>query len=547
MTLSTLLLVVLLGSGTLFAQQPTPPPSLEAADMSLSIEELRRRCESEVRQARALLEREIEGQLQILRNNPPGSEISQRAKKTLARMGRAACETLVGEIATGTADRTLLLSCASILASLLDDPENVSWQQGAISRLAGLLGTGTPSQQVAVLVALQSTGDPALVPDLIAILDSNDFEARRWAARILGHLKSPEAIPGLEKLLQDQDYRVRQLGVETLALIDTEAQGVRLLDCLSDPSNEVKRAVYVALGRSRDTRVVEALRTRLRTLQGGLDSVNPDPIVIRELEWILKALGDIGSPAVIDDLRQVLRTTTLPAISQATEASLLAILIAVRTSGARQALGDVRQLLDSSWSDLQREAIRVVRDLRDTEALDRLHALLDNTDQDTVLLVIRTLGQIADPSSRTRLRALLRPTSSRIVVVESAYALARMGDFAGVDEVTAPIRQRLLKERNNAFAMVDMADAYKELTKYSDAIGWYRKALKSGRIASRARVKYSLAACYSLSGQIPAARAYLQQAMAEGFREKDPQTDPDFAGLRQAVGALIPETGYGGK
>jgi hypothetical protein len=74
-----------------------------------------------------------------------------------------------------------------------------------------------PQQQILGDVIGISFKDPEAIPDLTALLDSYSVPIRRGAAQALRRTKSPKAINGLAKALEDTDSKVRYWGVVGLA------------------------------------------------------------------------------------------------------------------------------------------------------------------------------------------------------------------------------------------------------------------------------------------------------------------------------------------
>lgn len=515
---------------------------------TMSFETFRDHCRKKVDENSARIEGEIEAQLTILRNNPSGSAISRRAEERLRELGRSACARLIREIRNPEPDHAVASIGARVLGSLIVLPEEVGWQGRIRNEIADLLRNGSLSQKVLALEALRNDEDPGLIPHYVKVLESGDFSGQTKAARKLRQLEASEAVPSLRVLLDHDNYQVRKLAVESLAAIDPAGSTDVLLGRLDDASNDVRKAAYDALAQCPDSAsVVSRLQERLSVLSSRLDAVNPDPIQLQETDWLLAAIGRAADGSVIEDLRALLRKTTQIRIERSAENAILIILTRLQENNDRRELAAVRPLLSSTRARLQKAAIATVRTLKDQGALEDLYRLLQNSDQATVLEAVRALGAIGDRSARPKLRSLLKANNPRQVVLEAAYSLSNLGDFSGVDEVVGPIRQRLLKDRANVYAMVDLADAYKRLNKLNDAITWYKKALQSNRLANRGSVLYRLAAVYSLNGQTQPSHNYLLQSQQTGYSKRNPDEDPDFENLRNAVGALSkkPKIGSG--
>ncbi len=547
------ILAALLSLGLVTPVMATAPLTQDAPENPpetgpLSIEEMRRVCDTKIQEEVARVQAQIENELNIIRNNPSGSEVTRRAEGSLRNLGRVAVDRLVEEISKNGNNPNVSRACSRVISHHLSDSQEGSWKTGIRKQMHALLQGDNAATRVLALVCLENDDDPALVPDLLSMLDTGGFEGKSRAAKMLTRLDSMEAVAPLKKLLNDENYQLRKLAVTTLGKINPPGIGQDLLKHLDDPSTEVKFATYDALVDVADSDIRRSLQARLDRLAGGLDEITPDPIQLKEIERTLTTLGAIGDGEVINDLRDLLRKTTHLRVEQATENALLAIMGRVRKTGDRSMLAAIRPILKSNKSRLKKEALRVARDLKDGGALPDIYPILESGDQGLMKLSVQTIAAIADPSSRSKLRVMLRPGTPQSVVVEAAYALAKIGDYSGMDKVTAPSRQLLQRDRNNGDAMVELGNVYKRLEKHTEAINWYRKALKSSRIYNRSEVKYRLAATYSLQNQnLNNAKAHLQQSMAEGYKGKDPNLDPEFENLRNQFGPLTKETQYGGK
>ena len=95
---------------------------------------------------------------------------------------------------------------------------------------------------------------PEKVTDrLIPLLKDSQPDTRRTAALSLGKIGDPQSIPALVSALSDPDDEVRQWSAWALGTMSdslSEQALVTLVQHLTDPSDTVKQAVVVALGRT---------------------------------------------------------------------------------------------------------------------------------------------------------------------------------------------------------------------------------------------------------------------------------------------------------
>ena len=145
--------------------------------------------------------------------------------------------------------------------------------------------------------AIEVPRDPVIDGLAKQLLESNDGEARRNAARELGQVDDPEVIEPLsEALLNDADDSVRSAAASALAKTwDEGAVGPLALSALHDESEEVREASVRALGA---TWSEDAVPTLLMVLSSDADAM------VRE--QAARALAQTAGTEAIDALIQAL-------------------------------------------------------------------------------------------------------------------------------------------------------------------------------------------------------------------------------------------------
>jgi len=119
------------------------------------------------------------------------------------------------------------------------------------------------------------------VPFLMQILRLSHFEARQAAAEALGLIGDARALAPLLAALKDPDSAVRREAIEAIAHIGQAAEEP-VLHLLDDPDSEVRAAAAKTLGKLRDRRAIERLRS----------ATNDPEMAVRDAAWHALALLD---------------------------------------------------------------------------------------------------------------------------------------------------------------------------------------------------------------------------------------------------------------
>jgi HEAT repeat protein len=119
-----------------------------------------------------------------------------------------------------------------------------------LKSLLEALASGDDNRAEEAALALGQLGD-ALLPDLRALLPSDNIDIRWWATRALGEIGSEPAIALLLEQCDDPDHDVRVCAIYALgAFGERSASAVpTLLRCLADASVYVGRMAADALAR----------------------------------------------------------------------------------------------------------------------------------------------------------------------------------------------------------------------------------------------------------------------------------------------------------
>ncbi|MCE9581797.1 MAG: HEAT repeat domain-containing protein [Planctomycetes bacterium] len=172
--------------------------------------------------------------------------------------------------------------------------------------------------------ALAATIRLRVVPEAIGALDATDGTVRAAAARALGRIADPAAVPRLCSTAGDSVSAVRVAAIEALGAIGDPRGAVAASRALMDEGTDVVRAGIEACARMKARETIPAIRAAA--------AVSGRAPILRQAA--LEALETIDPPAV-DDARQFLGDTN-PTL----RATAWRIILAVDASEAPKAAAD---------------------------------------------------------------------------------------------------------------------------------------------------------------------------------------------------------------
>jgi hypothetical protein len=149
--------------------------------------------------------------------------------------------------------------------------------------LVGRLESNEPRERTTAVRELTRKRPPAAFEPLVAMLNSQDSQARRNAALLLGALGDPRAVPVLIRCVAfwiDPDMTSARAG---LAAIGTEGEMGHLEKALADGDSELRMDAIKGLAALRDARAVPALQAAA--------SGDPDRLLREAASQALRALG----------------------------------------------------------------------------------------------------------------------------------------------------------------------------------------------------------------------------------------------------------------
>ncbi len=223
---------------------------------------------------------------------------------------------------------------------------------------------------------LGRVGDPAAVPELIAALGDPERSVRREAAKALGSIQDERAVPALVKALGDPDTNVRFYAAYALGEIKDPRAAATLVQVLRDPQWTVRDQAAWALREIGDERTIEPLVAMLQD----------DAADMSQIRWLLSGFG------------------------------------------AGKTTGPLAALLSDSNPAVRLRAVRVLERFREKAALGPLVTALKNTDPAVRLAAVKALVSLRDDRAVGPLRDLAAHEDDpevRAAAAEAAVELSR--------------------------------------------------------------------------------------------------------------------------
>jgi hypothetical protein len=223
--------------------------------------------------------------------------LGDRATAKAGAIGRDACRQALDRLADSLAMRET--------AMLIGEVDERGWT--TIRAVIATIGIASTEALKPVAITEQETvaskraedlivgfGAPA-VSRLASLIADPRWFAQRTGARLLGRIRSAEAVPMLQPLLRKGDARVVRETIKALGAIPDPAAARAIHSVLRSATGEMRRAVIDALVADRDPRVVPMV---VRIIDESQPLGKDHDVVLESLE----ALGAVGSDEAIPAL-----------------------------------------------------------------------------------------------------------------------------------------------------------------------------------------------------------------------------------------------------
>ena len=285
-------------------------------------------------------------------------------------------------------------------------------------------------------VRQDASADTGVVNALIARLQDENADVRRAAARSLGQLQDPRAVPGLIGVLKDSDPKVRASGAEALGELEDPRALPALADLLNDASTDVRRSALDALSHFEDgvlpsAAIIRSLgdadtdvRHNAAHLAGKLRDRSATPALVKLVgdpssdvrQAAIEAIGELKDPAAAAavlpaltdsnaDVRQQAINTMEELRAPISESTLLGLMRdpdsdvrqqAAHLAGERSVIGAIptlRRMLEDPRSDVRESAVDALSNIADPAAYDGLRAALTSKDAKVRRAAAEALGE----------------------------------------------------------------------------------------------------------------------------------------------------------
>ncbi len=308
----------------------------------------------------------------------------------------------------------------------LDDEQRVRQLQAlgdeAIPHLIEALEHPVSAVNERSLTCLGQMKYKAAVEPMCNILATGNTTQRRAAASALGEIGDKDALDTLlQALLTDTDPWARVATAEALGKIGDANATNGLVQALTDSSENVREAVFKALG-----------------------SLNWQPTTIKEKVWSwigggkpddVLSFGQEAAPIVLELLERDDSTVQRKAMELAGKLKLTEAIDPI----SKMMVGD-------NNSRIRADAARALGKIGWAEALAALsQALLNDKEKDVRAAAAEAMGVLKDPKA---VQSLLKKLDDEDVGVRKAVVQA-LGAFAG-DEVEKALRNRFQQEKDAA-------------------------------------------------------------------------------------------------
>jgi HEAT repeat protein len=263
-----------------------------------------------------------------------------------------------------------------------------------ITRMLGIIGSNQAIDQL--LTILSSAEDPNIkaaaaeklgelkeeraIQPLLLLLEHEHEDLSLNASLALGEIGSPALLPLLDIIEKSaaSNHRGFELAVKALGYIGSNVSTTQLLSYLhKNQSNEVKRAIIIALGRIKDNKATRFLIPLLH-----------DDAVIRQAT--IEALANIKSKQATVPLLRMLETVDIDAQTK------VEIIIALGEINDKKAIPILLNTLNDQNPEVRAFSIASLRAMKVVQAVSTILELLYDNSEEVRFEAAQALGDLGN-------------------------------------------------------------------------------------------------------------------------------------------------------
>ena len=291
------------------------------------------------------------------------------------------------------------------------------YHQQALSPLLPLLQDERPDVRAKAVEALGKLGDTLALGPMLGLLSDRSSRVRAKVAGALGNFGDQSVVPTLTALLSDRDSAIRQSAARSLGRLRAPASLPALLKYLQEAREhyEVYEAIQ-ALGDYGTPAVIDPL---LAVVEGKQTRWTPWASGVSR---VLSKLGANEAPVLMSILEDLTRSEQVR------------ICILEACAGRKTFLRSYAALLKDSSPLIRQKAVQALGQSKSPRALEPLIQALADTHMTVVEEAIRALGQSKSPRALEPLIRMLADTHTS-VVVEAIHALVALEAISTVKQL----------------------------------------------------------------------------------------------------------------
>ncbi|MHA1879364.1 MAG: HEAT repeat domain-containing protein [Candidatus Heimdallarchaeota archaeon] len=248
-------------------------------------------------------------------------------------------------------------------------------------------------------------------------------KSRKKAITFIANIRTKEALPTLQKAIENENWEVREAAAEALGKIGTPAAEEALLTAIKkDKDWEVRAAAAEALGKIGTPAAVKALQKAIK----------------KDKDWEVRAvaaeaLGTIGTPAAVKALQKAIKKDKGWEVRAAAEA--------LGAIGTEKALTALQTALKSRHLLVRVAAAEALGKIGTEKALTALQKAIENENWEVREAAAEALGKIGTEKALTALQTAIKEDKDELVRRAAAEALGTIGTPAAEEALLTAIKE----------------------------------------------------------------------------------------------------------